>query len=177
MTGAERRQAITDALKAADKPLSGGALAKLCGVSRQVVVQDVALLRTQGLPILATARGYVLEKPSGSRRLFKCHHTEEQTEDELQAIVDTGGAVEDVIVNHRVYGRMQAQLGISSRRDVERFMADIRSGKSSPLLTVTSGYHFHHVSAPDDEILDEIERVLSERGYLAEFMPYEVDAI
>lgn len=177
MTGAERRLAITDALEAADKPLSGGALAKLCGVSRQVVVQDVALLRTQGVPIIATARGYVLEKPAGSRRLFKCRHTEDQTEDELQAIVDAGGTVEDVIVNHRVYGRMQAQLGISSRRDVDRFMADIRSGKSSPLLTVTSGYHFHHISAPDDETLDEIGSILGERGYLAEFMPYEVDAI
>ena len=152
-------------------------MAKLCGVSRQVVVQDVALLRTQGLPIVATARGYILEKPAGCRRLFKCFHTEEQTEDELRAIIDAGGTVEDVIVNHRVYGRMSADLGISSRRDIERFMDGIRSGKSSPLLTVTSGYHFHHVSAPDDETLDEIERVLSDRGYLAEFMPYEVDAI
>lgn len=177
MTGEERRRAIVDALEAADKPLSGGAIAKLTGVSRQVVVQDIALLRTQGLPIIATARGYMLQKPSGCQRLFKCHHTEEQTEDELLAIVDAGGTVEDVIVNHRVYGRMQAQLGISSRRDVERFMDDIRSGKSSPLLTVTSGYHFHHITAPDEATLDDIEQVLSARGYLAEFMPYEVDAI
>ncbi|MBE6471355.1 MAG: transcription repressor NadR, partial [Coriobacteriaceae bacterium] len=174
MTGVERRNEIALALEQAEAPLSGGALAKLTGVSRQVVVQDIALLRTQGLPIVATARGYVLEKPAGCRRLFKCRHTEAETEDELVAIVDAGGTVEDVIVNHRVYGRMSAQLGIASRRDVERFMEGIRSGKSSPLLTVTSGYHFHHVSAPDDSTLDDIERILSERGYLSEFMPYEV---
>ena len=177
MTGEERRSAITQALKAAEAPLSGAALAKLTGVSRQVVVQDIALLRTQGLPIVATARGYVLQKPAGCRRLFKCRHTEEQTEDELLAIVDAGGTVEDVIVNHRVYGRMSADLGISSRRDVDRFMEGIRSGKSSPLLTVTSGYHFHHISAPDEDTLDDIEQVLVARGYLADFMPYEVDAI
>jgi len=177
MTGAQRRDAITQALKQADKPLSGAAIAKLCGVSRQVVVQDVALLRSQGVPILATARGYVLEKPAGCQRLFKCFHTEEQTEEELLAIVDAGGTVEDVIVNHRAYGRMAAPLGIASRRDVERFMNDIRSGKSSPLMTVTSGYHFHHVSAADEATLDEIERALAEKGFLAEFLPYEVDAI
>lgn len=177
MTGEERRGAIIQALEEADRPLSGGAIAKLCGVSRQVVVQDVALLRSQGADILATARGYVLAKPSGCRRLFKCFHGDDQVEDELLAIVDAGGAVEDVVVNHRAYGRMSAKLGIASRRDVERFMNDIRSGKSSPLMTVTSGYHFHHVSAPDEATLDEIERVLSEKGYLADFMPYEVDAI
>lgn len=177
MTGIQRRQAILEALSAAESPISGGMLAKLTGVSRQVVVQDIALLRTKGEPILATARGYVLDRPSGAVRLFKCLHTEAQTEDELCAIVDAGGTVEDVIVNHRVYGRMSADLGISSRRDIERFMDDIRSGKSSPLLTVTSGYHFHHVSAADEAALDDIGRALEERGYLSEFMPYEVDAI
>ena len=177
MTGAQRREAIMQALEQAEKPLSGSAIAKLTGVSRQVVVQDVALLRSKGVPILATARGYVLEKPTGCRRLFKCFHTDAQTEEELLAIVDAGGAVEDVIVNHRAYGRMSAPLGIGSRRDVERFMNDIRTGKSYPLSTVTSGYHFHHVTADDEATLDEIERILSEKGFLAEFLPYEVDAI
>jgi transcriptional regulator of NAD metabolism len=177
MTGAQRREAITQALEQAEKPLSGSALAKLTGVSRQVVVQDVALLRSQGVPILATARGYILEKPAGCRRLFKCFHNDAQTEEELLAIVDAGGRVEDVIVNHRAYGRMSAPLDIASRRDVERFMSDIRTGKSYPLSTVTSGYHFHHVSAADEATLDEIGRILADKGFLADFLPYEVDAI
>ena len=177
MTGEQRRETITKAIEQAEKPISGGALAKLCGVSRQVVVQDVALLRSQGVPIIATARGYLMDKPSGCRRLFKCLHTEEQMEEELLVMVDAGGTVEDVIVNHRAYGRMSAELGISSRAGVKKFMETIASGKSYPLSKVTSGYHFHHVSAADEETLDEIEKALAEHGFLAEFLPYEVDAI
>ena len=88
-------------------------------------------------------------------------------------IVDLGGAVADVMVNHRAYGKMKAPLNIKSRRDIQVFMENIRSGKSSPLLNITSGYHFHNISAESEEVLDEIERALKEKGYLAEFMPYE----
>ena len=123
-------------------PLSGGALGRAVGVSRQVVVQDIALLRTEGHPVLATARGYVLEVPHQTERLFKMCHTTEQTREELNTIVDLGGEVLDVMVNHRIYGKVSAPLNIRSRRDVEAFVENIRTGRSTPLLTVTSGYHF-----------------------------------
>lgn len=128
-------------------PLSGGALGRAVGVSRQVVVQDIALLRTEGHPVLATARGYVLEVPHQTERLFKMCHTTEQTREELNTIVDLGGEVLDVVVNHRIYGKVSAPLNIRSRRDVEAFVENIRTGRSTPLLNVTSGYHFHHVAA------------------------------
>lgn len=88
--------------------------------------------------------------------------------------MDLGGIVLDVMVNHRVYGKMSAPLNIKNRRDVQLFMNNIRTGKSAPLMNVTSGYHFHHVSAEQEEILDEIEKALREKHYLAELLPYEM---
>lgn len=175
-SGDARREAILGALREAAGPLPGGALAKRFGVSRQVVVADVALLRTRGERIVSTNRGYVLAAEEGSARptrLFKCRHTAEQTADELTCIVDLGGCVEDVFVNHRVYGKVSSELGIASRRDVGHFMAELASGVSAPLLEVTSGYHFHHVSAGSEEVLDEVGRALAERGYLADLTDYE----
>ena len=175
-SGDARREKIMGALRGADGPLSGGELAEACGVSRQVVVTDIALLRTRGEKIVSTNRGYVLPvdgAPTRPMRLFKCRHTAEQTADELTCVVDLGGCVEDVFVNHRIYGKVSSDLGISSRRDVERFMAELASGVSAPLMEVTSGYHFHHVSAASEEVLDEVEGSLSERGYLVEPTDYE----
>ena len=173
MSGAQRRSKIVAMMREASKPLSGTALGAETGVSRQVVVQDIALLRTEGYPIVATARGYVLDEPKHTVRLFKMHHTDAQTEEELITIVDLGGCVQDVMVNHRVYGRMAAPLNIKNRRDVQVFMNQLRTGKSIPLLNVTSGYHFHRISAESEEILDEIEQVLRKKGLLTEFLPYE----
>ena len=177
-SGEARRREILGALAGAAGPLSGTALAERCGVSRQVVVQDVALLRERGEKIVSTNRGYVLLAASAARptRLFKCRHTAAQTADELTCVVDLGGRVEDVFVNHRVYGKVSSALGISSRRDVERFTAELASGVSAPLLEVTSGYHFHHVSAEGEAVLDEVERALAARGYLVEPTAYEARA-
>lgn len=172
--GELRREKILSTLSAAEEPLSGSALGRACEVSRQVVVQDIALLRTQGWPIHSTNRGYVLEREATRpSRLIKCHHTVEQTPEELNTIVDLGGHVRDVLVNHRVYGRLSCELGIASRRDVANYMTQIRSGKSSPLMLITSGYHFHHVAADCEEALDEVVRALGERGFLAPVSDYE----
>lgn len=173
MTGAERRKKILAMIQNAEEPISGAVLAAETGVSRQVVVQDIALLRTEGHAITATPRGYLPEKDNRNIRLFKMHHENERTEEELNTIVDLGGAVLDVMVNHRVYGKMSAPLEIKSRRDIQKFIEDLKSGKSIPLLNLTSGYHFHHVYAEKEEILDEIEEALRERGFLCEIFPYE----
>ena len=162
-------------MKESSKPLSGGALGAATGVSRQVVVQDIALLRSEGYSILATARGYMLDSPSEEKniRLFKVFHDETRTEEELKLIVDLGGYVEDVMVNHKVYGKVSAPLNIKNRRDVQAFLKTLESGKSTPLLKITSGYHFHHVSADEAEILDEIEEALREKNFLTEVFDYE----
>ena len=171
--GKKRREKILELIRNAEQPLSGSALGNLTGVSRQVVVQDIALLRTEGYEILATPRGYRMELKPEKVRIFKACHTNEQTEEELNTIVDLGGTVVDVVVNHRTYGKISAPLNIRSRRDVQAFIAQIRSGKSSLLMNVTSGYHFHHISAESEEILDEIQEKLLEKGFLAQVLPYE----
>ncbi len=173
MTGVERRKRILELMRGAEKPISGETLGRETGVSRQVVVQDIALLRTEGLPIVATARGYVLDEPKQVTRTVKVCHTTEQTEEELTTIVDLGGNVVDVMVNHRIYGKLTAPLNIKNRRDVQGFMENLRTGKSVPLLNVTSGYHFHRISADSEEILDEIVEALRRMDYLTEFLPYE----
>ena len=174
MTGAERRKALLAMMRETEKPLSGTALGKRTGVSRQVVVQDMALLRTEGYPIISTARGYLMEASKGCTRLFKVCHTNEQVEDELTTIDDLGGTVVNVMVNHRIYGKLDAQLNIKNRRDVAKFLDDINTGKSTPLLNVTSGYHFHLVSAETEDVLDEIEEALRGKNYLTELLPYEI---
>ena len=179
MEAVERRDAIMAELQGASRPVSGSALAKAVGVSRQVVVQDIALLRADGHDIVATNRGYVLREGAGEpavpTRLVKVRHTQEEMADELTSIVDMGGAVLNVIVNHRVYGKITADLDIRNRRDVERYLDAIASGKSFPLLTVTSGYHFHRIAADNEVTLDEIEEMLRAKGYLVDLMPYEDD--
>lgn len=181
MNGSERRNHIVAQLRDASAPVSGAALARTAGVSRQVIVQDIALLRADGHDIVATNRGYVLREGAGvpavPTRLIKVRHTVDQLQDELTTIVDLGGAVLNVMVNHRAYGQITANLDIRSRRDIARYLHDIQSGKSTPLMTVTSGYHFHRIAADSEEALDEIEAALAAKGYLAEVLPYEMDEL
>ncbi|MBY4797632.1 transcription repressor NadR [Collinsella sp. AGMB00827] len=176
MRGEIRRDAILKALAGSKTPISGTALAREAGVSRQVIVQDIALLRANGHDLVATARGYVLREdgqPALPARLIKVRHGEDDLAAELNCIVDLGGAVQTVMVNHRVYGKITADLDIRSRRDVARYLEGIRSGKSVPLMTVTSGYHYHRITADTEELLDEIEEALGKLGFLAEVFPYE----
>lgn len=169
MNGIERRERILELLFTAKGPLSGSALAKELGVSRQVVVQDMALLRARtDLEILSTYQGYLLhQKETPCQRVFKVRHCAERTEEELCTIVDLGGRIEDVFVYHRVYGVVKGQLNIASRRDVESFMSRLRDGSSAPLMQITDDFHYHTVTAPDEQTLDWIQAGLSEKGFLA----------
>lgn len=99
--------------------------------------------------------------------MLKVHHTYEQTEEELNCIVDLGGIVEDVFVWHKVYEKIEAKLNISSRRNVKQCIEGLISGKSKALLNVTSGYHYHTIKADNEEILELIEKELEERKFLA----------
>ena len=168
MTGSERRAGIIRQIQKSSKPMSGSELAKSYNVSRQVIVQDIALIRANGYDIISTNRGYILNIPRSVSRVFKVQHTDEELTDELYAIVDLGGCVENVMVNHKVYGHIEANLNISSRRKVYEFMNDIKSGKSSPLKNITSNYHYHTVSEDSEETLDLIENELRQMGFLIE---------
>lgn len=166
MTGEERRNAVLNKIKNSGKPVPGKLLAAEYDVSRQIIVQDIALIRALGYDIISTNRGYILNESSAVRRTFKVCHTDEQLEEELYSIVDLGGCVRNVMVNHKVYGQLEAPLNITSRRKAAEFIADIRSGKSSPLKNITSDYHYHVVEADSEETLDMIEDMLAGKGFL-----------
>lgn len=168
MTGADRRGKILEKIRNCDTPVSGKALAAAFDVSRQVIVQDIALIRAAGYDILSTNRGYIINEPKAVQRVFKVRHTDEQLEEELNSIVDLGGRVRDVTVNHKVYGKLTAELDISSRRKTAEFLADIRKGKSSPLKNITSDYHYHTVEAESEQALDLIAAMLKEKDFLVE---------
>jgi transcriptional regulator of NAD metabolism len=173
VSGEARREAIVQAIRNSQKPVSGGNLAKQMQVSRQVIVQDIALLRANGLRIESTNRGYVMREEKCVRRVFKVAHPDEAVEDELNLIVDYGGCVEDVFIAHKVYGVMRGILKVHSRLEVQNYMNEIRSGKSRLLKNVTSGFHYHTVTAESEEILDLIQEALKKKGFLAELQGYE----
>ena len=166
MTAEQRRSRISARLHEAHQPISATALAKELGVSRQIIVGDVALLRAAGQAITATARGYVIPAQNGLLRRIACTHSAEETRDELDAMVDCGCTVVDVIVDHPVYGQLSAPLHLRSRLDVEQFMA--RMEGAAPLSQLTDGIHLHSLSCPDEASYEHLKARLRELGFLAE---------
>lgn len=167
MKADERRKEIVNLLTSERKAISGTALSEQFGVSRQIIVQDITMLRNAGYNILSTHSGYVLQQTPLKERVFKVHHTTDQTEDELNLIVGLGGIVVDVFVWHKVYGKVVAPLNISSPLHVKQFIEGVRTGKSSELMNITGGYHYHTVRAESEEILYDIFRSLEAKHYLA----------
>ncbi len=166
MKAEERRKQIAEFLMCEEKPVSGGILSERFGVSRQIIVQDISLLKASGYDILSTHNGYIVHSSPLAECVFKVHHTTEQTEDELNCIVDLGGTVVDVFVWHKVYGKIEAKLNIFSRLHVKQFIEGVRSGKSTELMNVTGGYHYHTVRAESEEHLNRIFAELKNRNYI-----------
>ena len=167
MEAASRRQAILDRLLTADRPVSASALAAGLNVSRQIIVGDIALLRAGGAEISATPRGYVLPRATdGITRTIACRHTLAQTGQELDILVDNGCTVLDVIVEHPVYGQLTGQLQISSRYDVEQFLARIRDSDAAPLSMLTGGLHLHTLCCPNEDAYTRACAALKAAGLL-----------
>jgi len=173
LNGSQRREEILKILKTSGRPVPGTDLAKRLEVSRQVIVQDMALIRANGVDVMATNRGYIVHEAKEVSRVFKVIHTNEQVEEELNLFVDLGGKVEDVFVYHKVYGVIRVPMHIKSRRDVRTYMEGITSGKSTNLMNLTSNYHYHTIVAEDEQTLDLIQDELNQKGFLAKLQDYE----
>lgn len=166
LSGEERRKKIEKILKENKTPVSGTKLAELLHVSRQVIVQDIALLRATKQEVLSTTKGYYIQNPKRNfERIVKVRHNDEETEKEMNAIVDLGGHIMKVFVWHKVYGRIEADMNVKSRKDVQDFMEKLKAGVSVPLKNVTDNYHYHVIEAETPEILDQIEEALQKLGY------------
>ncbi len=163
----ERRREMAALLAASKEAITGDMLAARFHVSRQIIVKDIAALKAQGFEIYPTHYGYLLKKSPLAERVFRVKHTADQTEEELSSIIDAGGTVVDVFVNHRIYGKIAAPLHVFSKDHIKQFIENVREGKSSELMNITDGYHYHTVRAEAEEILDKIEQTLSQKGFLA----------
>lgn len=169
--GEERRTVLLNELKQAGRPMTGSGLAKLAGVSRQVVVGDMTLLKAKGEPIIATSQGYLYLDPSGQKQLSRriaCKHKPEETEAELRLLVACGVTVQDVSIEHPVYGELTAGVHVSTPIDVDLFMQRIKETQASYLLELTDGTHIHTITAGRQETLDAAVEAMKERGYLLE---------
>lgn len=163
----DRKEKIVNAIKESDKPISASKLAKEFRVSRQIIVGDVALLRASGIDIIATPRGYTLNKESLDHiYTIAVNHHKDALADELYTVIDLGGSVIDVIVEHPIYGQLTGKLHISSRYDVDQFLKKVNSEKAKPLSQLTDGLHLHTIQCPDDETYQRIVDALDQKGYL-----------
>ncbi len=173
MNVTKRRSEIIRLLENATVPIPAKALAEQFQVSRQVIVQDMAVIRASVSGIASTYRGYILQQDTACSREFKVRHGAEKTVEELNLIVDCGGHVKNTSISHRVYGRITVEMDIRSRQDVLDFTRAIDNSKSTLLGNSTSGYHYHLVEAPSPERLDLIEQQLEQAGILAPLSPWE----
>ncbi len=173
MAQEKRRTRIMQLLREAEGPITGSDLSALLGVTRQIIVGDVAVLRAGGERIIATPQGYLLYEAyaqSHHRCTFAVRHggDEPSIAGELNLIVDLGGTVVDVTVEHPLYGELTGNLQIKTRADVRQFLAKLGELEAEPLLVLTGGYHLHTVEAPDGETMDKIRAGLRRGGFLAE---------
>lgn len=166
MKGDERRGKILDIIAESRTPVTGTALANAVSVSRQIIVQDIARLKSMGNDIIATSRGYILNPPSKTERVFKMFHTDEEIRDELTTILSLGGIVKDVFVWHKIYGKISADINIATPADIDAYINNFKNGRSSPLKNVTSEYHYHTISARDTYTLDAIAEALDKKHFL-----------
>jgi len=170
MTGEERRNQILAMLKEQESPLSGTALANEFHVSRQVIVQDIALMRAENYDILSTNRGYLYrrtESDSGQpKRVFYVRHSTQQVLDEFLTVTELGGRVLDVVVEHEIYGQIRVDLLIENGRDAREFHEKLSNSRDNPLKVLTDDCHYHTVSAPSEKLLDLIQQELDNKGFL-----------
>lgn len=169
MNQLERREEILRMLQKKDGYINAAEFAAHFGVTRQIIVSDIALLRANGHQIQAARKGYRLENRDHAL-IFPalCRHSNEQVLDEFYAVVDNGGSIVSVVVEHPIYGQICADLNIDSRYDAQEFVRRMQSTNASQLSDLTGGFHIHMLRVPDEACYARIIQELRAKGILAE---------
>lgn len=162
----QRREKIIQQLSQQDEPISAGSFARELGVTRQVIVGDVALLRASGVDVIATPRGYKLDKNNSGQYVVACSHDSTRLQEELYLIVECGCGLIDVTVEHPLYGQITCNLHIFTKEDADDFMTRFESSKSRPLSEITNDVHFHRLHCPSGKQFKLVEERLRERGFI-----------
>jgi transcriptional regulator of NAD metabolism len=167
-TSKERKQFIIKRLVDSIEPQKGSTLAKGLGVTRQVIVKDIALLRAEGNNIIATPDGYIIEKNLINKvnRIIAVNHHTDEMEDELATVLRYGGVIEDVVVEHPLYGEIRAMLKLKNFNDLTNFINKFNSLGATPLSSLTGGVHIHTISTDSEENMEFILKELKGKGYL-----------
>ena len=171
MNSQERRKAITEMLENASAPISATKLAVEFSVTRQIIVADIALLRASGLSIVADNKGYSLgKKPvqDGIIKRIAVKHKQDEVLEEFYAVVDNGGKVLDIIVEHSLYGKISAELNITSRYEADLFVEKLKETGACPLSALTEGMHIHTITVKDEASFERITEKLKKLGVLIE---------
>ena len=172
MEANERREELLRLLQLDLKPVSASALAEHFGVSRQIIVGDVALLRAKGIDILATPRGYVLNKDNAETAalvdtyVLACRHDKSGLSQELYIFADHGASLLNITVEHPIYGNITQPLEIKSRYEADAFLNKVALTGASLLCDLADGVHLHTIRCPDSEAYRRILVALKEKGIL-----------
>jgi transcriptional regulator of NAD metabolism len=173
-TGAARRDKIVTMLREGRRSITGSELAEHFGVSRQAIVNDMAIIRAGGAAISGSPLGYRWDgdaPPEGVFATLACKHDREGAQKELEVLVAHGCTVLDVVIEHELYGEIRANLMVASHRDVERYGEAMLTSDAQPLSSLTGGVHVHHVRAPGAVALESARRDLALLGCLLEDRP------
>lgn len=168
MNASERRIRILEKLASSDEVINATRLAEEFNVTRQIIVSDIALLRANGKPIAAERRGYYIKKKDGIYKAVVCRHSQDDVLKEFNAIVDNGGRVLNVIVEHPLYGQICVDLNIASRYDATEFVEKSKQCNATYLCELTDGLHVHALSVPDEDTFGRICDSLTKLGILVE---------
>jgi transcriptional regulator of NAD metabolism len=163
------RKKILEILKNNEDPVKGTDLASMIGISRQAIVQHIAILRASGVNVIATHNGYIIpniEKRENRIKSIECTHSKEEIREELEIIIDLGGKIIDVTIEHPVYGEIVCSLLINSRYELEKFLESLTNKNGKPLLFLTDGIHRHTIEVPNEEVYEIMIKKLTERGFL-----------
>jgi transcriptional regulator of NAD metabolism len=167
-TSAERRARLLDILTDAESPVTGSTLSALLGVSRQAIVNDIAILRASGNVISGGPHGYRIGPVLGMVEIIHCLHPPDRGREEWEILLDRGVVVLDVGVDHSIFGEIRAPVLVETRADIDRHADTITKAGEAPLSVITGGRHTHMVRAPNHDALEAAKRELDERGILDE---------
>ncbi|HAE61670.1 MAG TPA: transcription repressor NadR [Eubacteriaceae bacterium] len=171
MNSLKRKEEILKLLKKSDVPISGTDIAEKFGVSRQIIVQDIALIRAEGNQIIATSKGYMYPKfqKNAIHKTVAVKHGSGMMAEELYIMIDYGAKILDITVEHPVYGEIKANLMLSTKEDIDLFVEEFNKSKAEPLSVVTNGVHLHTIEVPSNKIYELIKTALKDKGFLLEY--------
>lgn len=167
MGSIERREEIIKLLIEKNKAIKGTELASLFNVTRQIIVKDIAILRAAGNNIIATPDGYIYNKSTNKiKAIIAVNHESNKTIDELEIVVKYGGIIEDVIIDHPLYGEIRGNLMIKNLNDLNKFENEFKRKNAKPLSNLTNGVHLHTIAADSEDDIKAIKKELREKGFL-----------